>query len=102
MKCFFSRGSRIRLSPAGSVGASASQRSPPETRFSPAGSVGASASQRSPPETRTPQHAPRASVLVCAVFWKRKKTPLLRCIIKMKYFSDEKYEIILTDYEIFC
>ena len=29
--------------------------------FSPAGSVGASASQRSPPETRTPRHAPRAS-----------------------------------------
>jgi len=27
---------------------------------SPAGSVGASASQRSPPETRTPRHAPRA------------------------------------------
>ena len=29
--------------------------------FSPAGSVGASATQRSPPETRTPRHAPRAS-----------------------------------------
>ena len=29
--------------------------------ISPAGSVGASASQRSPPETRTPRHAPRAS-----------------------------------------
>ena len=28
---------------------------------SPAGSVGASASQRSPPETRAPRHAPRAS-----------------------------------------
>ena len=62
--------SRLHISPAGSVGASALQRCPPDTRtfamtgeveriaarltaVSPAGSVGASASQRCPPDTRT-------------------------------------------------
>ena len=49
-------------------------------RFSPVGSVGASASQRSPLETRTPRHAPRASGSCLCCFLAKKKTPHLRCL----------------------
>ena len=44
---------------------------------SPAGSVGASASQRSPPETRAPRHAPRASDSNRFTFLHKQKTTLL-------------------------
>ena len=42
---------------------------------SPVGSVGASASQRSPPETRAPRHAPHASDTKRICYTKRKRPP---------------------------
>ena len=47
---------------------------------SPPGSVGASASQRSPPETRAPRHAPHASDSQNHLLYKKENSHLLMTV----------------------